>query len=106
MKTQRTPLLPSFGSRGSSVASLCKIIKVGRRVIDRSSGTPRRRASLIWYNVAYILTGDTWSAPVGLVANRYEDMEMAAKRASRHVVMNVERLFRRCRDEYMVSSIY
>ena len=36
------------------------------------------------------------------MANRYDDMEIAAKSARRHVVTNVERLFKRWREEYMM----
>lgn len=56
------------------------------------------------YN-SYILTGATSSAPVGFVASRSEDNEIAANNASRHVVRKVERLLRRWRDEYIAASV-
>lgn len=43
----------------------------------------------------HIWTGETSNAPVGLVASRYDDMDIAANNAKRHVVTNVERLFKR-----------
>jgi hypothetical protein len=39
------------------------------------------------------------------VASKNDDMDTAARSASRQVVTNVEILFRRCRDEYMVVEL-
>ncbi|CAG8645149.1 5056_t:CDS:2, partial [Acaulospora colombiana] len=54
---------------------------------------------------AFGLRRDTASAPEGFVASKNDDMDTAAKSASRHVVTNVEILFSRCKDEYMVEEI-